>query len=106
MRSIRICLVAMVVVGAMGLMGSAFAQGSAEQPGDQVQPRIFQQGQPGEDDDVLGVVFPSQDRAPSPAPSALPFTGADLALYVAAGGLAIAIGSSLIARTRHSRGER
>jgi hypothetical protein len=95
MRTIRVAVVVGVVAVVLGLMGSAFAQ-SAEQPPDQVQPNIINRG--GNGDDVLGTLFPGQERGASTG--ALPFTGADLALYVGAGAVAIAGGAVLVRRTR------
>jgi hypothetical protein len=97
--SIRIFVVAAIVMGAMGLMASALAQtgGSAEQP-EQVLPNRI--NQPGGDNEVLPEFFSGPAERPSTAPAALPFTGADLALFVGAGFLAIAGGAALVRRSR------
>jgi hypothetical protein len=99
--SIRIFVVAAIVMGAMGLMASALAQtgGSAEQP-EQVLPNRI--NQPGGDNEVLPEFFsgPAERPSTAPAPAALPFTGADLALFVGAGFLAIAGGAALVRRSR------
>jgi hypothetical protein len=103
MRSIRLVLVGCLVAAAMGLAGSALAQttGSAEQPPDDVLgEQIGNETQPGGDErgpSVLGDVTPSERGA------ALPFTGADLTLFVLAGAIAVGAGITLVRRARGSR---
>ena len=98
MRSIRIFLVAALVVGAMGLMGAALAQ-SDEQPPNVLPKRINNQG-PNNGNDVLPEFFSRPGERAATAPSALPFTGADLALFAGAGLVAIGGGVALVRRTR------
>ena len=98
MRSIRILLVVAIAAAAMSVMGSAFAQ-SNEQPPNVLPKRINNQG-PNNGNDVLPDFFSTSERGAT-APSALPFTGADLTLFAAVGLIAVAGGVVLVRRTRH-----
>lgn len=96
MRTVRILLVVAIVAAAMGLMGAALAQ-SAEQPPNVLPKRINNQG-PNQGNDVLPGFTPSERG--ETAPGALPFTGADLALFAGAGVVTIAGGLTLVRRAR------
>jgi hypothetical protein len=94
-------VVAAVIVTAMALMGSAFAQsGSEELPGDTVRGKFFDRQQTAPGDDVLGTLFPGGRDD-----SALPFTGSDLALFVIVGAAAVGTGAAIVRRTRASKAE-
>ncbi len=99
MRSIRILLVTAFVAVAMGVMGSAFAQ-SNEQPPNVLPKRINNQG-PNNGNDVAPGFFSRPSERGATAPSALPFTGADLTLFGVVGVIAVAGGVVLVRRTRH-----
>ena len=101
MRTVRISLVALIVVAAMSLMGSALAQ-SNEQPPQVLPKRINNQG-PNNGPGVLPGFISGPSERGATAPSALPFTGSDLTLFAAAGIIAIGGGVVLVRRSR--RGE-
>ena len=99
MRTIRIFLVATLMMAAMTLMGAALAQ-SDEQPPNVLPKRINNQGPNNGGNDVLPEFFSGPEERGATAPSALPFTGADLALFAGAGLVTIAGGVTLVRRAR------
>ena len=100
MKGFRIVLVAILVLGTVGLFaGAAFAQGSAEQPPDEVLGGGFPNNQEGPSDIGPGV-GPSNLGAQG---GVLPFTGAQLVGFTAVGAVAVAAGTVLLRRTRHDR---
>lgn len=105
--STRIALLAMtLVVGAMmvmSLVGTAAAQENDpySNDGPKVLPSVIERGEPERPDAVIN------DRTTPPPPDEerrerdpLPFTGADLTLFVATGMAAVATGSVIVRRTR------
>jgi hypothetical protein len=99
----RFALLAMtVVVGvmtAMILVGTAAAQENDpySNRGPKVLPSVIERGEPDRPDVVEDEFIPpppEEERSP------LPFTGADLTLFVATGLAAIATGSVILRRTR------
>jgi hypothetical protein len=101
-RTIRTVVVAAVIVATMALMGSALAQqsGSDELPDDTVRGKFFDRDRTAPGDDVLGELFPGERGE-----SVLPFTGADLTLFVVAGVVAVAAGATIVRRTRARRAQ-
>jgi LPXTG-motif cell wall-anchored protein len=96
----RSVVVVLVVIFAVGLMGSALAGGSAEQP-PQVKGKIIKNGKPNGTNNVLPGFLPGPREA-AVAPSTLPFTGADVTLFVVAGVVMVAAGAALVRRSRAS----
>lgn len=99
----RFALVAMtVVVGvmmAMSLVGTAGAQENDpySNDGPRILPSVIERGEPDRPEAVLNrdtTPPPREERGP------LPFTGADLTLFVATGLAAVATGSVVVRRTR------
>ena len=90
------------LVAAMMLIGTAAAQETDpySNEGPTVLPTVIQKGQPARPD----VTQPERQERP-PDDSALPFTGADLTLFVATGAAAIATGTVLVRRTRARNAE-
>ena len=106
-------LFATIVIGALFVVpSSAFAQsnsaqGGYNQPGGVVQDEI--RTRPAEDDSSNGGTPETSDRTPAAATATaadeggnLPFTGLDLAMIVAAGGVLLALGFGIRRATRAS----
>src|SRR5687768_12188832 len=99
----RFAFLAMTVV--VGVMTAMFVVGSAaaaekdpySNRGPKVLPSVIERGEPDRPDVVEEEIIPpppEEERGP------LPFTGADLTLFVATGLAAIATGSVILRRTR------
>lgn len=78
------------LTGAMLLVPSAAAQSDKYVPDETVSPTIIITGSPSEP------AVPPQD-------SRIPFTGADLSLFVATGAAAVGTGAVIVRRTRRKR---
>lgn len=92
-------MVACLITSVMGVMGAALAAGSAEKP-PKVEGKVLNKGPSGGGPgaNVLPSFTPSQRGA-----STLPFTGADVTLFVIVGVAAIGVGTLLVRRTRSAR---
>ena len=98
MRSVRVLLVLAVAAAALSIMGPAVAAGSAEKPPPEVQGKVIHNSPntPSQGPEVLPLLTPRERGATA----ALPFTGADLTLFVVAGAAAVGAGALIVRRTR------
>lgn len=89
-----------VIVGAMFALSLAGAAGAAEDPysndGPKVLPSVIERGEP----ERPQPVEPARRDTPDDSSRRLPFTGADLTLFVATGLAAVATGGVIMRRTR------
>jgi LPXTG-motif cell wall-anchored protein len=86
-----------MILASMSLAGAALAQSAEQPPEDEVRGEVIRNEQPEQAPDLL----PRGDQ-PDVAPGVLPFTGADLTLFVVVGAAAVA-GGALIVRKARSR---
>jgi hypothetical protein len=86
-----------MILASMSLAGAALAQSAEQPPGDEVLDEVIRNEQPEQAPDVLpSLQRPGEDVAPG----VLPFTGADLTLFVVVGVAAVATGTLIVRRAR------
>ena len=104
-HSRRFAVLAMtIIVGVMGAMLLVGSAAAAEDPysneGPQVLPSVIERGEPNRPDAVINERQQREPPDDSSSRGPLPFTGADLTLFLATGMAAVATGSVIVRRTR------
>jgi hypothetical protein len=100
-RTFRATVIVAMILASMSLAGAALAQSAEQPPDDEVLDEVIRNDQPEQAPDLLPDLQPRADQ-PDVAPGVLPFTGADLTLFVVVGAAAVA-GGTLIVRKARSR---
>ena len=98
MRTFRTTVIVAMILASMSLAGAALAQSAEQPPDDQVLDEVIRNEQP-EGPNLLPELQPRGEQ-PDVAPNVLPFTGADLTLFVVVGAVAVATGTLIVRRAR------
>jgi hypothetical protein len=103
-KSIRLLIVASLALASLGLAGAALAQSAEQPPEEEVKDVVIRNDKPGEE--LLPSLLPrGERRGEEVGAGVLPFTGADLTLFVVLGLAAIGAGTVIVRRARSGGAE-
>jgi hypothetical protein len=98
-RTLRATVIVAMILASMSLAGAALAQSAEQPPEDEVRGEVIRNEQPEQAPDVLPTLQ-QPGEGQDFAPGVLPFTGADLTLFVVVGAAAVATGMLIVRRAR------